>query len=81
MNAFNQDAIRWGNVEELLATLIETVDMGNRMFYRAHQKPGARSLPPLRVPRPRDRAKEKRQATTAEIIEALGVENIEVSGG
>lgn len=72
-------ATGWGNVEELLAALIETVDAGNRLYFRAHTKKGKEQPKPIRVPRPtkapgEDGAvrKPKRQATSEEMRAFFG---------
>ncbi len=42
----------WGAQEELLATLCELVDRGDRWFYQAHTKPNTRPPEPITIPRP-----------------------------
>jgi hypothetical protein len=43
---------RWPRDLELLATLIEVVDHGNRNFEAAHLRRGAMKRQPIRIPRP-----------------------------
>lgn len=72
-------ATGWGNVEELLAALVEVVDAGNRLFFRANTKRGQRQPDPIEVPRPErgtgeteDVRAPKRQATSEEIRAFFG---------
>lgn len=63
----------WGNAEELLATAIELIDLGNRQFIKANSKKGAKSPKPIKITRPWERKSEpKRTATLAEINELMG---------
>lgn len=63
----------WGNVEELLAGLIETVDVGNRVLYMANAKKGTRAPKPLKITRPGDREAERpKMATSAEMARFFG---------
>jgi hypothetical protein len=68
------EAIGWGNVEELLAGLIEVVDVGNRLYLKVHKKKGTPDPKPIRVPRPGDaeEEKERRPATSDEIKAFFG---------
>lgn len=43
---------QWELGHELLATIAELVDLGNRMFMQANTKEGTRLPTPLRIPRP-----------------------------
>ena len=61
----------WGNTEELLATLAELVDVGNRQFVAANTKKGARKPKPIKIRRPWDPT-ERRRATAEETQELLG---------
>lgn len=73
-------ATGWGNTEELLAALIETVDSGNRLYFRANTKRGTRQPDPITVPRPERKTGEtedvsrprKRQATPEEMRAFFG---------
>jgi hypothetical protein len=47
---------QWTTAEELLATLIEVVDQGNRLVIMANTKKGTRVPDPIEIPRPYDRA-------------------------
>lgn len=64
----------WGNTEELLASLIEVVDLSNRLFYTANYKGPA--LKPIKVKRPyptEEKLPEPRKpSSTAEIRKAMG---------
>lgn len=42
----------WGSTEELLSALIEQVDLGNRLFFMANAKKGAKVWKPMHIPRP-----------------------------
>lgn len=63
----------WGPNEELLATIAEVLDAGNRMYFRAHAKKNARLPKALRIPRPSERRRRpKRKATAEEIARMVG---------
>lgn len=63
----------WGPNEELLSTLAEVTDAGNRMYYEANKKKGARPMRPLRIPRPHERRRRpKRNATGEELARMVG---------
>jgi hypothetical protein len=66
---------QWHNVEELLATLIETVFEGHRLLFSIHSKKGRRPPDAIKVPRPAGTAgqtQRKRQSTTEELLEVFG---------
>lgn len=42
----------WTTQEELLSTIAEVVDYGNRLFYAANTKKGSKQPKPLFIPRP-----------------------------
>ena len=42
----------WSSTEELLASLIEQVDLGNRLFFMANAKHGSKVWKPMHIPRP-----------------------------
>lgn len=42
----------WGNTEELLSSIAELLDFGNRMQYQANSKKGSKVWKPLEIPRP-----------------------------
>lgn len=46
------DGQDWSTTDELLAVLIEQVDLMNRNFIRANSKPNSRQPEPLHIPRP-----------------------------
>lgn len=48
---------KWPRDLELLATLIEAVDIGNRNFEAVHSKPGSPKRQPIKIPRPSGQAK------------------------
>lgn len=56
---------------ELLASLIEVVDHGNRVFEAAHSKKGARLRPAVRIDRPWDKRTPRRRQSTAEEVRAF----------
>lgn len=71
----------WGITEELLATAIEIIDVGNRQFAIANSKKGSAAPKPAKIIRPWDR-KPKRKATLAEIQELMnGSAPVIPSGG
>lgn len=51
------DGAQWGAVEELLATVAEQVDFGNRLYYDSHRQAGERSWEPLKIRRPYNKQK------------------------
>lgn len=59
----------WRNREELLATLIEVVDLADRNFVAAHSKRGARKPKPINIRRPHElrKRRERRPATGTEL--------------
>lgn len=58
----------WGVAEELLATLIESIDVTNRILYQANAAEDAPKVwDPIKVPRPTDKPKVRRSATAAEL--------------
>lgn len=72
----------WGVTEELLATLIEVVDRGDRWFYSAHSPPGARMPEPLVIPRPGQRpAPPAAEAVPAGPRRTSSPEQIRAAGG
>lgn len=42
----------WSSTEELLAALIEQVDLGNRLFFSANSKHSSKVWKPIEIPRP-----------------------------
>lgn len=63
----------WGNTQELLATALELIDVGNRQFVMANSKKGAKAPKPIKIARPWEIKKEpKRPATASEISELMG---------
>lgn len=71
-------ATGWGNVEELLAALVEVSDAGNRLFFKAHAKKGTQAPKAIKVPRPEratgetEPVRRKRQATSEELRAFFG---------
>ena len=64
---------RWDTMTELLAALVELVDIGNRMFYRANFK--GRVPDPVEINRPGSNGaepEEHRPATAAEMRAFFG---------
>jgi hypothetical protein len=57
----------WGWREELLAAIAQLVDHSNRLFVSANSKKGAKVPRPIAIPRPGDRARERRQASGEEV--------------
>jgi hypothetical protein len=67
----------WTNTDELLASLIEVTDMGNRLYLAVHKKPHTPDPKPVEVPRPgqaaRRREPEPRKTSTpAEVKRFMG---------
>jgi hypothetical protein len=66
---------RWGVTDELLAKLVEAVDLSNRMFLMAHTTEGTEVPEPVVIPRPGTdtvSSPEPRKATAAEMREFFG---------
>lgn len=66
---------QWGQVEELLATLCELVDLTNRMLYAANFDTKKEAVwDPIKIPRPygQEVTIVKKKATTAETLSFLG---------
>lgn len=61
----------WTANEELLASLIEVVDLGNRWFFGANTKKGSQQPKPIKIPRPRDDEKEPRKPSTPDEIQSF----------
>jgi hypothetical protein len=71
----------WSNADELLATLVEMTDLGNRIAFVQNTKKGTKVWEPVRVDRPTKQlpdepAPKKEQASPAQMREAFGAENI-----
>lgn len=72
----------WGTTEELLATALELIDLGNRQFLMANTKKGTRAPQPIKIRRPWEKTRQaKRPATAAEITELMGGAPIVGGGG
>lgn len=59
----------WRQLDELLATIAELVDINNRAFIRVHSEPHSPQPEPIKIRRPwdRDREPQRRTATTEEM--------------
>lgn len=70
----------WSSADELLSTIVEFLDLHNRMYYTQHTKPGTAVWDPVKIERPTrtmDTPEEKpKQATVAEMRQVFGDENI-----
>lgn len=70
------DGNPWSTTDEFLATIIELLDHGNRMYYGTHRpKSGSNVWDPVTVPRPWKVVVEKiprKQATVQDMKEAFG---------
>lgn len=67
--------VDWSQTDELLATLVEVVDIGNRDFAAVHSDKGSPPRKPIRVPRPGHEAEPapaRRQATPEEMRAFFG---------
>lgn len=51
--ALNPEGWAWRSTEELLATLLELTDLGNRMYFQAHAKEGTLAPDPIEIRRPK----------------------------
>lgn len=62
----------WGTSEELLATVAELVDLGNRQFALANSKKGTKAPKPIKISRPWEvKPSSKRPASADEIGELM----------
>jgi hypothetical protein len=71
----SSDGRDWSSIEELLATVIELLDFGNRMRFAASVKQGTEIWEPIEVRRPYDKEKpppEPAKTSVADLLEALG---------
>lgn len=67
--ALEPEAWSWGNLEEMLALVVEFIDHSNRMFFAAHNSDKTPVWDPVRVPRPgRPRNEPRRMATSEELL-------------
>jgi len=65
----------WSITDELLATLIELIDHGNRMYYSAHAKNPSGVWKPLKITRPieeEDQPPERKISTVEDIKRFFG---------
>lgn len=64
---------RWGDLEELMATTVEVIDAGNRLFYSAHTERATAPLEPIVIRRPwrKDEEREKPVMATSEEMVAF----------
>jgi hypothetical protein len=65
----------WGATEELLALVAETIDHGNRLYFKTHSKKGAQQPKPLAITRPPDPNEEpptRRPATSEDLVAMFG---------
>jgi len=65
MRKVNSGGDEWGNTEELLATLIEIIDLSNRMFFQANFEGSV--WEPVQVPRPRTGRRSTKQEEQEEL--------------
>ena len=71
---------RWGSTTELLAALVEVVDVGNRYFIMANSPKGQRAPAPIVVPRPGDDRRRKQLSEAAEVRAFFGAGTVVVDG-
>lgn len=64
----------WGNAEELLASVSELIDLGNRQFVLANSAKGTKAPKPIKITRPWEVKKTKRIATPEEVAQLMGGE-------
>lgn len=75
----NSDGRDWSSIEELLATVIELLDFGNRMRFAANVKQGTKIWEPIEVRRPYDTDKlkpepEPAKTTVDDLVQAFGAD-------
>lgn len=56
----------WSNSEELLASIIEVIDHGNRLLFAVHKQKSAKVPKPIKITRPGARIERKQLATPEE---------------
>lgn len=70
------DGRDWGTVEELLATVVELLDFGNRIRFASGARQGTKIWDPIEVRRPYDAEKKApeppKKASMAELARAFG---------
>lgn len=73
----------WSVTDDLLATVIEMIDHGNRMFFSANAKKGANVWKPITITRPVNQPSEthepKKPSSVQEIRKFFGADAIEWS--
>ncbi len=62
---------QWDTHAELLATIAEVNDIGNRIAVKINSKPGTPEPPALHIPRPDEVARSARPATAEELAVAF----------
>ena len=65
--AVDPDSALWDTKDELLATIAELVDAGNRSFFRAHTKDSEPQPKPIKITRPHRAAEERRGTSMQEL--------------
>lgn len=65
--AIQPDTWHWTSQHELLATLAELVDQGNRYFLLANSKEGTTQPRPIQITRPGKGAQREKGSTLAEV--------------
>lgn len=72
--ALDPEGWHWSQTDELLATIVEEIDQGNRMFHSAHRDEKSKTWDPIRVPRPKPlivREPEPRRMSTIDELKAF----------
>lgn len=69
--ALSPETAGWGTTEELLATVAELVDLGNRQFALSKSKKGSKAPKPINIKRPWEDVKQKKRAASPEEISEL----------
>lgn len=72
---------RWSTTDELLAVLIEVVDVGNRMFLKAHTAPGTDVGNPIHIPRPWEEDRPTRSFDPKDMQEFFAPSEVKFVGG
>jgi hypothetical protein len=62
----------WSSTEELLAAIVEQVDLSNRLFVMAHSKKGTRPPTPITITRPGQAIEKPKLATPDEVRSFFG---------
>ena len=68
----------WTTENELQALTIEMLDAFRRMYLQANSKKGTQLPPPITIPRPGDKAKERARRSGTTLKEMIGIMKVPV---